>query len=550
MKKISMKKNSFVEGTVLASISLILIKFLGAVYVIPFYSIVGSLGGALYSYAYTVYSLIINICTAGIPLAVSKIVSEYNTLEMYEAKERTLKICNKFIIILSIVLFLIMFIFAKEAAYLFIGNTTGGNSIEDIELVIRSISFCLLIVPLLAVKKGYLQGQKFISVSTNSQLIEQIVRISFLLVGSYLAIKVYHLKTSIGVSIAVFSAFIAGLSAYIYLEYKIKKNKKELNITKDMKRDKVSNKTIFNKIIKFSIPLIIMSITIDLYNMVDLSLIIRGLSYLGYSGKEAEVIGSIMATWASKICLIVNAVAYSLGISLIPYMVSSLVKKDYKTINKHFIKSLGIIIVIGLPMSVGISILAKELYTIFYGASEYGTIILRLLPFSVLYSNFNFVVTMVLQSLNKFKTIYLSTGVGLLINALLDVPLIILCNKIGIYPYYGAIFSTMIGTTISLVISLKSLKKDLKLKLSYLLEIIKKEILPIVSMILSVLIVYIMIHNSFNTRLTMLITCILCALVGAIVYFIVAYKNGLLYDVMGEDYVNRILIKLKLKRKE
>ena len=53
-----MKRNSFVEGTVLASFSLIFIKILGAVYVIPFYSIVGELGGALYSYAYTVYSLV------------------------------------------------------------------------------------------------------------------------------------------------------------------------------------------------------------------------------------------------------------------------------------------------------------------------------------------------------------------------------------------------------------------------------------------------------------------------------------------------------------
>ena len=57
-----MKKNTFVEGTVIASISLIIIKVLGAIYVIPFYSIVGELGGALYSYAYTIYSLVLNIC--------------------------------------------------------------------------------------------------------------------------------------------------------------------------------------------------------------------------------------------------------------------------------------------------------------------------------------------------------------------------------------------------------------------------------------------------------------------------------------------------------
>ena len=109
------------------------------------------------------------------------------------------------------------------------------------------------------------------------ELLEQIVRISFLLVGSYLAIKVFSLEISIGVAIAVFSAFIAGLSAYIYLEIQCKKNKKELNIPDKTHKDQVSNNSIFKKILKFSIPLIIVSISIDIYNMTDLALIIRGL---------------------------------------------------------------------------------------------------------------------------------------------------------------------------------------------------------------------------------------------------------------------------------
>ncbi|MCF7627577.1 polysaccharide biosynthesis protein [Holdemanella sp. SCCA2] len=401
-----MKKNSFIEGTIFASLSFLIIKFLGAIYVIPFYAIVGELGGALYSYAYTVYSLIVNICTIGIPHAISKIISEYNTLEMYEAKERTYKIGNKIMIVLSTVLFLLMFIFAKEAAYIFIGDIDStGNSIEDVVLVIRSISFCLLIVPYLAVKRGYLQGQKFITVSTTGEVIEQVVRVAFILVGSYLAINVFGAKTSVGVAIAVFGAFIAGLAAYIYLEVKIRKNKKEFNMPAKNQKDQVTDKTILKKIVSFSIPLMIVSITTDLYNMTDLSLIIRGLGYLGYSGKVAETIGSIMATWATKICLIVNAITFGLTINIIPHMSANYVKKDYKAINSQFIKSIAMVIVIGLPMSIGISLLAEEVYYIFYGYSEYGAIILRFLPFSIMLGNINMVVNTSLQSLDKFKTI-------------------------------------------------------------------------------------------------------------------------------------------------
>ena len=544
-----MKKNSFIEGTIFASLSFLIIKFLGAIYVIPFYAIVGELGGALYSYAYTVYSLIINICTIGIPHAISKIISEYNTLEMYEAKERTFKIGNKIMVILSTILFLLMFIFAKQAAYIFIGDIDStGNSIEDVVLVIRSISFCLLIVPYLAIKRGYLQGQKFITVSTTGEVIEQVVRVAFILVGSYLAINVFNAKTSIGVAIAVFGAFIAGLAAYIYLDVKIRKNKKEFNMPSKNQKDKVSNKTILKKIVSFSIPLMIVSITTDLYNMTDLSLIIRGLGYLGYSGKVAETIGSIMATWASKICLIVNAITFGLTINIIPHMSSSYVKKDYKTINNQFIKSIAMVIVIGLPMSIGISLLANEVYYIFYGASEYGGIILRLLPYSIMLGNINMVVNTTLQSLDKFKTIYISTFTGLLTNALLDIPLMILCDKIGIYPYYGAIISTMIGTSISLTISLRKLKKDMNFEYKELLNIMKKAILPLVSMIIVVLILEHFISPLFTARITSIITCLICAVVGAIIYGVISYKNNLLYSSLGEEYVDQILRKIKLKK--
>ena len=544
-----MKKNSFIEGTIFASLSFLIIKFLGAIYVIPFYAIVGELGGALYSYAYTVYSLIINICTIGIPHAISKIISEYNTLEMYEAKERTFKIGNKIMVILSTILFLLMFIFAKQAAYIFIGDIDStGNSIEDVVLVIRSISFCLLIVPYLAIKRGYLQGQKFITVSTTGEVIEQVVRVAFILVGSYLAINVFNAKTSIGVAIAVFGAFIAGLAAYIYLDVKIRKNKKEFNMPSKNQKDKVSNKPILKKIVSFSIPLMIVSITTDLYNMTDLSLIIRGLGYLGYSGKVAETIGSVMATWASKICLIVNAITFGLTINIIPHMSSSYVKKDYKTINNQFIKSIAMVIVIGLPMSIGISLLANEVYYIFYGASKYGGIILRLLPYSIMLGNINMVVNTTLQSLDKFKTIYISTFTGLLTNALLDIPLMILCDKIGIYPYYGAIISTMIGTSISLTISLRKLKKDMNFEYKELLNIIKKALLPLASMIVVVLILEYFIGPLFTTRITSIITCIICAVVGAIIYGVISYKNNLLYNSLGEEYVNQILRKIKIKK--
>ena len=76
MKK--MKKNGFIDGAIIAVIAIFITKFLGIIYAIPFNSMVGSKGGALYGYAYNIYNLFLIISSAGIPLAISKLVSEYN----------------------------------------------------------------------------------------------------------------------------------------------------------------------------------------------------------------------------------------------------------------------------------------------------------------------------------------------------------------------------------------------------------------------------------------------------------------------------------------
>ena len=104
-KEKKLKKNTFIQGTLISLISMIAIKVLGALYVIPYYRIIGEDGGTLYSYAYSIYNLFLNISTAGIPIAMSMIISEYLALNMYDAKERAYKIGKKLIFGLSYIAF-------------------------------------------------------------------------------------------------------------------------------------------------------------------------------------------------------------------------------------------------------------------------------------------------------------------------------------------------------------------------------------------------------------------------------------------------------------
>ena len=184
-----MKKSSFIDGAIIVTIGLIVCKILGIIYVIPFRAIVGTKGGELYSYAYSIYSVFVSISSSGIPLAISKMVSEYYTLGYYHTKEKVFKIGNCIICILGLLCFLILFLFAPQISYLIIGDVVGGNSKESITMVVRIISTSLLFVPILSVYKGYLQGHKIMNTPSISSVIEQFIRVLVIILGSFFALK-------------------------------------------------------------------------------------------------------------------------------------------------------------------------------------------------------------------------------------------------------------------------------------------------------------------------------------------------------------------------
>lgn len=541
-----MKKNTFIEGTLIASIAIIITKILGVLYVIPFYSIIGEDGGVLYSYAYNIYNLFLNISTAGIPTAISMIISEYTALKMFDAKDRAYKIGKRIIFIISFIAFLILMIFANSFAGYYIKGITGGNTIEDIALVIRAISLCLLITPFLSVIRGYLQGNKFIAPTSISQVIEQVIRIIIILVGSYLAINILHQEVKIGVAIALTGAFLGGLFAYLYLKIKVNKNKQLFEKTN--KKDNITNKEITKKIITYCIPLIIISIVNNIYDLIDMKLIIKGLYKIGYSAKTSELISSIIYTWGPKICMIIMAIAMGLTTSLIPHMVSSYTNNDTKETNRKFNQAISTMIITCLPMAIGLAFLSKNIYFIFYGESIYGTSILKCLAIYTIFSGTLLVINTALQSLQKFKIIYINTIAGLLVNTILDIPMILLLNKIGINPYYGTILASMIGCTTSYIIVLTYLKKNLNFNYKLIINTIIKSIIPTLSMIVILLTLKLIMPINNTLNLLFIIKIIIYITLGALTYLIISYYNKNLENVFSKEYIDKILYKLHLKK--
>lgn len=542
-----MKKNSFIQGAFIATLGIILSKFLGIIYVIPFYSIVGAQGGALYGYAYSIYTVFLGISQAGIPVAISKIISEYDTLGLNYEKNRSFELGKKIMIFLGIVSFLLMFIFSRSLANIIIGDITGGNNINDVTFVIRIISFALLIVPVLSIYRGYLQGHKFITATSVSQVLEQIVRIVIIIIGSYVSLKVLNLGLTNTIGISVFAATIASLISYIYLFIKVKKNKNSFN--KESKKNtstRFLDNEIIKKIIIYAIPFVMIDIFRSLINSVDVFMLVKVLvNDLGYSITKAEEVMSVVSTWGQKLNMIVVAVCSGLIISLVPNLTTSLVKKDHKDIETKVNQTVSIALFLTIPMTIGISFLAQPIWTLFYGYNELCTSVYTYYVFVAL-GNVLFTVGIVtLQVLKEHKRVFVYLMVGLLLNVFLNIPLLHLFSKLGLPAYYGSTTATIIGYSVSGILALYYIKKKFKIRYKDTLIKLLKIIIFSTIMLLTMLILKQVISFSSTDRIINMIYIISYSLIGFSIYILLSFKTKLIYQTFGNDIFKKLLSKIK-----
>lgn len=538
-----MKKNSFINGALIATLGIVLTKFLGIIYVIPFYMIIGEENIALYGYAYTIYNLFLALSTVGIPPAMSKLISEYNALEYYDTKQRAYKLGKTLLIGLGFILFIIMFFGAPLIAHQVIGENTGGNSKESITFVIRVISTAILVVPYLSVTKGYLQGHKIISPPSISQVIEQVVRIIVILLGSYLCMRVFNVGVTKAIGVAVFGATVGAFVSLIYLLIKIRKNKNVLKVNEKQKdvEKKITNKQILKKLLIYSLPFISFGLALSVYDYIDMTTLINALTKIGFKTKDAESILGVINTTGNKLNSVVLAISTGLMTSLVPNITSSFVKKDYVDVKKKVNQSFLILLYVTMPMAFGLSILAKPVFTAFYGVSVWGP---KVFCFTIFVALFRCIFTTsisIAQSLNKFKNVFLSIIVGIIVKLILQIPLINLYNIIGLRPYWGATSATLIGLSVSFMTNLIVINKTIKLDLKKLFKNLFKIVYPLILMIAVLLIMKNFIpFIDVKTRISAIKIIILYALAGALVYFSLTIKNGVFKEIFGDKIFNRL----------
>ena len=161
----------FVQGAAILGIAGLLVKIIGAVYRIPLANIVGESGMAYYEVAYPYYSWLLVISSAGLPTAISKLVSERIALGDIVGAKRVFRAALRLLFVIGIVTAVLLFVLSSPIA-----NLSGA---APARFSLMALSPALLFVSVMCAYRGYLQGMQCMTGTAISQIVEQLIKLIF-----------------------------------------------------------------------------------------------------------------------------------------------------------------------------------------------------------------------------------------------------------------------------------------------------------------------------------------------------------------------------------
>ncbi|WP_404329589.1 oligosaccharide flippase family protein [Mesobacillus maritimus] len=537
--------STLLRGTFILTLGTIISKVLGLFYVIPFYAIVGDEGTALYSFSYVPYTIFISVATAGVPLAVSKFISKYNTLEEYAVGRKLFK--SGIVVMLStgFVSFLIMYFTAPSLAEMTLSSSKNPEDIkpEDVTTVIRAVSFALIVVPFMSLIRGFFQGHQSMGPSAVSQVVEQIVRIVFVIAGAFIVLNVMDGSIVSAVSVATFAAFIGAIGSLVILAWYWFKRKPHLD--EMLKQDKgtvdISLKEIYKEILVYAAPFVFVGIANPLFQFIDQITFSRAMDSIGQGGTIATSAFSILNFQTHKLVIIPVSLATAFSLTLVPSITKAFVENNRDSLRQQLDQTFQVLLYLTVPATIGLSLLAEPAFTIFYENKELGTEVLRLYaPVAILFALFS-VTAAIMQGINEQRFTVLSLLTGLLVKLSLNIPLI------KLYETNGAVLATALGYLAAILINLFVIKTFA----GYSFKFVGRRLLLIFIfsgvMGVATFAVYqgITLWLSPMSKFNSIIIVVLCAFVGAGIYFYLGFRTKLIYYLFG-DKVDRLKKKLRL----
>jgi len=509
-------KQSFIKGAVVLTLAGLTSRLMGAVFRIALAAMITDEGIGLYQYAYPIYVGLLTISTAGIPIAVSKLVSEKLAVKDYYGANQVFKVALTILTLSGLTISLLMFLGAE---YLVVYITRDPRAIVPL----LSISPAIFFVAVMSAFRGYFQGHQTMAPTAVSQIIEQLSRVGIAL---FLAIYLIPMGLEYSAAGATFGAVAGAIFGLSFLFVLYLKQKPET--AKQIRNQKVKEHTnylqVLYKIARLAIPITAGSLVLPLISLLDLTIVPQRLHVAGFTTERATSLYGQLTGMATPLAHIPAIIAISLAVSLIPSISEALALNNQHIIRRNSDLAIRLTLILGLPAALGLFILAEPITMLLFNNVE-AAIPLRFIAFSVIFLTLYQTTTGILQGLGKTVLPVKNMLLGALVKVILSWTL----TAIPDVNIQGAAFATVLGFALSSLLNLDAVCKQIRLKINYSQYIFK----PAAAVMVMGFLVYIVYYYTdqlltgmYSVSLVNAVATILAISVGILSYGIMLFVTG------------------------
>lgn len=503
-------ERSIGKGFAVLSIASLLVKVMSLFFVPLMRWILGDEGYGNYAITYQIFSFIYIIANSGVPVAISKHVSELSEKSYHPAALRSFKIARSFLIVIGLVLSVLM-----AALCTVLANVMNAPAAW---MGILTLAPCVLLTSILSAYRGYFQGRQQMKPTAITQVVEQLVHIIVSAGCAWLLIKTSmeagvagaSLGTSIGALIALV-VIVAMFNRYVNNGFAT---------PGDSRRSPYTYKDLAKTVLKYSIPITICSAVQYGGNLIDAWNTTGRLIASGLAESDSRILYGFLSKSQQMINVPVSLVT-ALTVAMMPAIAASVAVKKRRQAEEKINYGFRICYLIAVPCAFGMAALHGGVYqALGYGNGSdlllYGALTLIFLATTQIQAS-------VLQSLNRLYYTVFSLGIGIVVKIAVNYFLIAMPGV----RVYGAIIGTFASLIVTMCINQYLLRKKERLQIN-LVKLIWKPLAASIYMTAIVALMYYLPNRLapqvFGGYIANLILLVASVLVGIFVYFVVMAK--------------------------
>ncbi|MBQ9264761.1 MAG: polysaccharide biosynthesis protein, partial [Clostridia bacterium] len=529
------KQKTLVGGVSILGVAGIICKVVGVLYRIPLAHLIGPGGMGLYHKVYPAYNLLLTISSAGIPVAISRMVAHYVTREDPRNAKRIFKIAMRLLLALGVLTTALMLVFSGQLAAWQGTNDSSANTRAGYMAIAPSLFF----VCVMSAYRGFLQGQRNMVPTAVSQLIEQIGRVFIALPLAALGMQKGGI--SWGAAGALLGSTTAEGAALLYMAFQHRRAARVMDrVAQRPDSEKLSDRFIANRLILVAIPITLGACIVPLAGFVDSIMLTKLMETAGMAADNAL---NLYGAYAGPVLTLINvptAIAMAMSTNLVPDIASGLARGEKAYVAKEAGVGLRMASVVGFPCSVGMSLLAQPILYLCYRGSytaaqlNVAADLLQISSLTIVLFTMVQTTSGILQGAGKQRIPMYTLFIGVLLKVALNYTLV----RIPGVDIHGAPWASLLCYTASMIPNLYFVCKYTGYRFDWVHVVLK----PLFCALLMGTVVWSIWRFGFGDagylngfKLTFGI--LLCVVVGVVVYAFAALKCG---AVSKEDLPGKI----------